>query len=132
MTSDIYQHPEQYHLVQFSLDDNGYMKPIWTRQFQLVHSKRHPGQAFLSPPGSRYGIRKITNATHWAIVHESNSTLEVLHHGSLNILTTKKRIVPFNGGDNFLIMRSSNFYMSVYISNQESPTRQPVSQKASA
>lgn len=132
MTSDIYQHPERYHLVQFTVDGDGYMKPIWTRPFQLVHSKRHPGQDFLSPPGSQFGIRKIKNATHWAIVHERGNKLEVLHHGPLETLTTKKRIVPFNRGDNFLIMRSSRMYMSVYISNQEAPVRQTVLQKATS
>lgn len=125
-----YRNPERYHLVQFYFDEQNFIKPLWTKPFDSVESPKYPGQKFLSPPGSKYGIRKIKNATHWAIVYEYDNSVEVLHYGPFNALNNLKRVIPFAETDLYVLLKASTHYLMVYISNQTRPLRQPVSQKA--
>lgn len=133
-TYDIIAHPEQYHLVQFCLDNNGYMHPLHSTEFKLFVSDKYPDHPFASPRASKYGVRRILGATHWAIVRFTDDNTELLHHGTLASIERKKRIIPFNHNTSYcIISRGSRFYFSMMIAREAYMTTiQPTIQELSS
>jgi hypothetical protein len=125
------QHPESYFLVQFSLDDNGYMQPLHVNPLQHCRSPHHPDLPFVGVRGSKYGVRKKKNATHWALMClDDNDVLTLVHRGSINALISRKRIMPFGHGiDAFISARGSAQYFSMAITKEAIPANIPVRAK---
>lgn len=117
MPHDILADPSQYYLVQFNLTKTKHMQPLHLTTFRNFISDRHPESPFVAAKGSMYGVRRVKGATHWGIVHVTDTSTSVLHYGSLNAITRKKRIQPFaNGTEYFLVLQGSPSYFKVMVS----------------
>lgn len=124
MIPDIYTHPEQYYFIQFTTDANGYMHPISAHPFMLQIPVRYPDYPFLRPSGSsKFGHRRLKNATQWAIVHISNDAQRpptVLHRGAISSIGGKKKIIPFgHGTDYYFIASGTKHYMHIMVSRHQ-------------
>lgn len=113
-------HPENYFLVQFFLDDDKTMHPLHVSFIKHFTSPHHPNYPFVGVYGSKYGVRRIKNATHWALMClDDNDVLTLIQRGRLDAIVSRKRIMPFGHNiDAFITARGSQYYFSMAITRE--------------
>jgi hypothetical protein len=123
--SDIYVNPQDYFLLQFSVDDNKNIHPVSVSNFNVIDVARYPGQPIVAPRSSKYGVRKRLDATHWGILYAPvDVDPQLLHYGIMSELPRPKRIIPFgNDTDYFVITRGYNKYFRLYIARYPAPVK---------
>lgn len=119
MIHDIYRHPHEYFFVQFCVDATGHAEPLGANQFALITTSKYPDDPFVGVRASKYGLRRRKTATHWAIVHsDAQGSIEILHYGTMQTVTNRKRVIPFADTEYFAILRGTPTYMKVIVSKR--------------
>jgi hypothetical protein len=109
---------DNYYLVQFYIQNNSVV-PVWERKLQSFVSKLHPTAApFLAPEkSSKYGYKKIRNATHWGLFQIIDDEPKLVVHEQFKKNSRFKKQM-----DNkmYIHFRMKNELFSFMISNYES------------
>ena len=56
------------HILLYAVNNDGTVDPKWTRPIELIENTHVPGLYFYGCKASKYGIRIVKGATHYAIV----------------------------------------------------------------
>ena len=109
---------DNYYLVQFYIHNNSVV-PVWERKLHSFASKLHPtATPFFAPErGSKYGYKKIHNATHWGLFQVVDDEPKLVVHEEFKKNSRFKKQM-----DNkmYIHLRMKNEFFSFMISSYES------------
>jgi len=105
------------HLVQYAIDVNGNMDPKWSRQFQQIENTLVPGLYFYGVKASKYGIRKIKDATHFAIIDLNARNADEMFLYNSELPAPGRQVIALD--NHYLVVRATNHNMKIAISKHK-------------
>jgi hypothetical protein len=105
------------HVLLYAVNDDGTVDPKWTRPIELIENTYVPGLYFYGCKASKFGIRIVKGATHYAIV-DLNAPTDKLFRFHAPIPLGKGRS-NYNINGHFLTTRYTENYLKLTITQHK-------------
>ena len=110
---------ENCHFVQFSINQDGTINPLWESDLRLIDSPRYHDAMFMGCRGSKFGTRIVKDATHWGIFDLTKPNKPTLVcHNTIPPKSPLNKIYEARG--NYVAIKNTGSYLKFYISQHKS------------
>lgn len=107
---------ENCYLIQYSIDSNKKIVPLWKGKITKIKSKLIEDLHFYGVQSSKFGVRKIKLATHFAIIDITKTGKDMFLFNSEISREPEKQRSYHSVNGHFLVLKGTKHYYDIVIS----------------